>query len=242
MADGYGEVAELIRREHAERGSPYLVSISGGVAVGKSWTAARLRKLLSEPAGLQVEVVGSDGFLYSNVVLDGMGLSARKGFPETYDREALIRFLDGVRVRQPNASAPVYSHLSYDVVEGGRQPIGRPDVLIVEGLGLLRAEPDDEVGARFDLAIFLDASDIDLEAWFLSRFCQLFRAGVDDKSSFFHRFAGMGEHQVDELGQAVWRSVNAVNLHEHIRPARPRARVVIEKGADHSVVGLVIHE
>jgi type I pantothenate kinase len=240
MAAGYGELAELIRREHAERGSPYLVSISGGVAVGKSWTSDRLRELLTEPGGLQVEVVGSDGFLYPNVVLDRLGLSGRKGFPETYDREALTRFLGDVRARRPDLSAPVYSHLTYDVVEGGERPIGRPDVLIVEGLGLLGAQANDEVGALFDLSIFLDADETDLEAWFLTRFRQLWQAGVDDETSFFHRFAGMGEPQVDELARAVWRSVNVVNLREHIRPARPRARVVIEKGADHSLIDISV--
>jgi type I pantothenate kinase len=235
MAPGYGEVVDLVVSEHAERGSPYLVSISGGVAVGKSWTAAKLRDLLAGPADLRVEVVGSDGFLYPNAVLDRMGLSASKGFPETYDRPALIAFLAAVRAGRPDAAAPIYSHLSYDVVAGHAQPVGQPDVLIVEGLALLSADADDAVAALFDLAVFVDADDSDLEVWFVDRFRQLWRAGADDPSSFFHGFASLDEEQADELARAVWRSVNAVNLHEHIRPARPRARVVIEKGRDHAL-------
>lgn len=238
MPPGYSEIVELIRREHAERGSPYLVSISGGIAVGKSWSAARLRELLAHPADLRVEVVSSDGFLYPNAVLDRLGLAARKGFPETYDRTGLVRFLTAVRAREPDATAPVYSHLTYDVADGDGYRVGRPDILIVEGLALLRAEPDDEVAGLFDLSLYLDADELDLEAWFLLRFRGLHRAGAGDPTSFFHRFAGMGDDAVDELARAVWRSVNAVNLHEHIRPARDHARVIIEKGPDHSVRGI----
>ncbi len=236
------EVVKLIQREHAAKGSPYLVSISGGVAAGKSWTAARLQELLARQPGLHVEVVGSDGFLFSNEDLEARGLSARKGFPETYDRRKLVTFLTAIRAADPDATAPRYSHLTYDVVDGPGRPVGLPDIVLVEGLGLLRVEPGDDVGELFDLSIYLDAEEGDLETWFVERFRFLLREGASDPSSFFHRFAGLGEQGADELAHAVWRSVNAVNLHHHIRPGRDRARVVIQKGPDHAVRSVEIRE
>jgi type I pantothenate kinase len=229
MGDSYGEVVELIRREHAARGSPYLVSISGSVAAGKSWTAARLRDLLAGAGDLRVVVIGSDGFLFPNSMLDRLGLSARKGFPETYDRAALIAFLDDVRAGDPEAAAPIYSHLTYDVAKGALR-VGRADVVILEGLALLG---DDELDRRFDLAIFLDADEADLEAWFVTRFRELCDGGSGDQSSFYFRFAGLSPEQLDGMARAVWTTVNAVNLRDHILPARSRARIVIEKASDH---------
>jgi type I pantothenate kinase len=238
--DSYGEIVELIRREHAERGSPYLVSVNGGVAAGKSWTAATLRRQLTEPGDLRAEVVGSDGFLYPNAVLDRLGLLARKGFPESYDHRALIDFLTAVRARDPDAAAPRYSHFTYDIVDGEEQRVGQPDILIVEGLGLLGTEGEDKVGGLFDLSVYLDADETHLEAWFLSRFRDLLRVGANNRSSFYSQFAALDDDAVGELARAVWRSVNAVNLHEHIQPARVRARVIVEKGPDHAVKAIAI--
>ena len=240
MAASWEDVVTLVQKARAGRPSPFLISVSGGVASGKSWTANLLReRLAAPPDALRVSVVGSDGFLYPNTELELRGLSARKGFPETYDVAALQRFIDAVRAGEPDASAPVYSHTVYDIVTGARQPVGRPDVLIMEGLALLS---DAAVAAAFDLSIYLDADEGWIEAWFTRRFLELVRAAADDPSSFSHPFTGLSPEQVTDMAHAVWDAINVVNLREHILPGRALARVVVEKGPDHEVRAVKIRD
>jgi type I pantothenate kinase len=226
----YAELEALIRqRAGSVAGSTVVVGVAGGVAAGKSTTAATLRDLLSQsPSALRVDVVSADGFLFPNRVLEQRGLIVRKGFPETYDTELLQRFLAEVRAGQYEVRAPVYSHDVYDVLAGEHHLVRRPDVLILEGLHVLAFE-------GIDLGIYLDADEGDIEAWYVQRFLALCVAATPDSRSFFRHFAHLSPDEAEQIAHDVWRSINAVNLREHVLPTRERADVVIEKARDHSV-------
>ncbi len=225
------EVAALVRRRIGSTSSAVavVVGIAGGVAVGKTTTARSLRDVLvGTPAALRVDVVGADGFLFPNRVLEAQGLIMRKGFPETYDTAALERFVADVRAGRAEVAAPVYSHDVYDVLPGEQQLVQRPDVLILEGLHVLALD-------GLDVRVFVDADERDIEAWYVERFLALCAAATTGPRSFFRHFAHLSPEEVEQVARQVWRSVNAVNLREHVLPARDRADVVIEKARDHSV-------
>jgi type I pantothenate kinase len=229
VAEVYCPLAELIRGRAgaASGGSPFLVSVVGSVAVGKSTTAAALRALLaSAPPGHRVDVVATDGFLFSNRELAARGLTERKGFPESYDLEALARFLDDVRGNQMPVHAPLYSHAVYDVV-AETQVVDHPDIVILEGMPL--------ANDRVDLSVYLDAAERDIEQWYISRFIALCRAATDDDASFFRHFAGYTEDQAMAFAHEVWATINSVNLRDHILPTRDLCDVILEKGPDHAV-------
>ena len=218
----------LVARLVVER-SARLVAVTGGVAAGKSTFAAALAEAL--PGA--VAVIGTDGFLHPNAVLADRGLTARKGFPESFDADALGRFLDAVAAGDPAAAAPVYSHLAYDVVAGDAVAVGEVDVVIVEGLHLGSATLG--VRSRFDLVVHLDAADHDLERWYLERFRTLRTAAADDPTAFLHPYVAMGGDALDAMALDVWRAVNLVVLHEHARPDAAAADVVLHLDADHGV-------
>jgi type I pantothenate kinase len=228
VADVYRPLAELIgTRAVGSNGGPYVVSVVGSVAVGKSTTARALRAVLAQvPPGTRVDVVSTDGFLFSNRQLAARGLTERKGFPESYDLDALLRFLDDVRGGLPEVPAPVYSHVVYDVTSD-TQIVSRPDVLILEGMPLATD--------RVDLSVFLDAAEADIEEWYVARFVALCQEALHDDASFFRQFSGWPEARSVAFARGVWDAINAVNLHDHILPARDDSDVILEKGADHAV-------
>ncbi len=226
---GYDTLAKIVRdRMDASARSPYLVAVTGGVAAGKSTVARELGALLADLG--TVAVVSTDGFLLPNVELDRHGLSGRKGFPETYDLARLARFLRDARAGT-EVRAPVYSHVTYDVVAGEEQIVPRPDVLIVEGLPVL--QPD--VADFFDLSIYVDADEADLEHWYTERFLALREAAHDDEASFFHGFVALSEDETAAIAHEVWRTINGPNTREHVLPTRARADVIVEKAGDHTV-------
>jgi type I pantothenate kinase len=204
---------------------PHVTVITGSVAVGKS-TAARLlgESLRATVDGLRVEIVSSDGFLYPNRVLDERGLAMRKGFPESYDRDALVAFLGAVKSGERNVRVPVYSHEEYDVLDE-QYVIAEADAVIVEGLHLLR------LSDAIDVGIYVDAAEPDIERWYVERFLELRNSG----HSFYAQFSGMSDAHVTELARHAWATINAVNLHEYILPTREFADVVVEKASDHSM-------
>ena len=119
--------------------TPFVIGVAGSVAVGKSTVARLLQLLLSRwDSTPRVDLVTTDGFLYPNRILQERSLIARKGFPESYDRTALISFLASVKAGNPHAKAPVYSHVTYDIVPDTYIDVDRPDILIVEGLNVLQ--------------------------------------------------------------------------------------------------------
>ncbi|HXA59077.1 MAG TPA: type I pantothenate kinase [Streptosporangiaceae bacterium] len=220
------------------RPTPFVIGVSGSVAVGKSTTSRVLRALLSQwPSRPHVELVTTDSFLYSNAVLAERGITERKGFPESYDRRALVRFVAAVKAGADEQAIPVYSHLSYDIEAGAEQVVKRPDVLIVEGLNVLQAAPPGSLAVSdfFDFSIYVDARVEHIRQWFADRLVELCRTAFADPRSFFHPYARLGEAEIRAFAHQVWRDVNELNLVSNILPTRARATLVLHKGADHTV-------
>lgn len=218
--------AILARRRDEAGAGTFVIGVTGGVAAGKSTLAGDLAARIARwPPGLRVEVVGSDGFLYDNNALEAAGLSLRKGRPETYDTNRLAAVLDAVRVGP--AEFPGYSHSLYDIDPALSRTVDRPDVLIVEGLGL--------GGAPVDALVYLDASEADLEVWYVERFLALWEAGRSDPTSFYARFAAMTADQADAFACQVWRGINLPNIREHVVPLRDTAGIVVEKSSRHAI-------
>ncbi len=220
---------------------PFVIGIAGSVAVGKSTAARVLQAVLDRwPDHPTVDLVTTDGFLLPNAVLDARGLMERKGFPESYDRRALIEFLSKVKSGVPEVTAPVYSHLVYDIVEDEQVLVRQPDILIVEGLNVLQTgvgggDVDQFVSDFFDFSIYVDAETEHIRRWYVERFFTLRRTAFADPQSFFHRFASLSDAEAEETATGIWRAINEVNLVENILPTRSRADLIITKGADHRV-------
>ncbi len=222
---------------------PYVIGIAGSVAVGKSTISRILQALLSRwPDHPRVDLVTTDGFLFPNSELERRGLMSRKGFPESYDVRRIVRFLAELKAGQPEVRAPVYSHLTYDIVPGDEIVLAGPDIVIVEGLNVLqaptrrgRAEPTVVVSDFFDFTIYVDADPADIEEWYLRRLLLLRETALQDPQSYFHFLTGYSEDDTRAFGTTIWREVNAVNLRENIEPTRGRAHLVLEKGGDHLV-------
>lgn len=218
---------------------PYVIAVAGSVAVGKSTTSRILRALLAEwPDHPRVDLITTDGFLHPNAVLIERGILDRKGFPESYDVRRLIRFLVDVKSGKEEISAPVYSHLRYDIVES-EQHIKRPDILILEGLNVLQPAVAGQarvfVSDLIDFSIYIDASEGALEEWYIERFKRLRATSFRDPASYFKSYAELSDEQAMETARRIWRTINLPNLSENILPTRERARLILEKGDDHRV-------
>ena len=223
--------------------TPFIIGVAGSVAVGKSTTARILRELLARWEGTpRVELVTTDGFLFPNAELERRGILNRKGFPESYDRRSLVRFVSEVKSGKPEVTAPVYSHLVYDIVPGDRIVVRQPDVLIVEGLNVL--QPSQALPGRrntltvsdfFDFSVYVDAREQDIRNWYVDRFLSLRRTAFADPESYFHRYASLTDDQAIERANQIWDDINRPNLVENVAPTRSRATLVLTKDADHSV-------
>ena len=225
---------------------PYVIGVAGSVAVGKSTTSRVLKALLSHwPNHPRVDLVTTDGFLLPQHVLEARGMAHRKGFPESYDLRRLVRFMADVKSGAPEVVAPVYSHLSYDIVPGEYQTVRQPDIVIVEGLNVLQTGSGSVRGAGrplpmfvsdfFDFSIYVDAADSDIKEWYIERFLRLRDTLFRDPSSYFHRYAGLTHEEAVATAERIWETINLANLLENILPTRERAHLVIEKGRDHAV-------
>jgi type I pantothenate kinase len=220
----------------------YVIGLAGSVAVGKSTFSRVLRASLARwPDHAKVDLVTTDGFLHPNRTLEERGLMQRKGFPESYDQRRLLRFLADVKAGVPVVSAPVYSHLHYDIVPEATQLIEQPDILILEGLNVLQSPESPREASRvfvsdfFDFSIYLDADEETVMQWYVERFLRLRETVFKNKSSYFHRYASLSEEEAITTARQIWRRINLINLQENILPTRERAHLILEKGAGHSV-------
>lgn len=223
--------------------TPFLIGVAGSVAVGKSTTARLLQELLAAwPEHPRVSLITTDGFLLPNAELDRRGLMSRKGFPESYDRRALLRFVMDVKSGRDEVTAPVYSHLVYDIVENGRATVRRPDILIVEGLNVLqpaRVRPDGTSGLAvsdfFDFSVYVDADAGDVRDWYVARFLSLRDTAFRDPRSYFTRYADLTHEQAIRQAEQLWDTINGPNLTQNILPTRGRATAILRKDGDHQV-------
>ena len=223
--------------------TPFVIGVAGSVSVGKSTTARLLKLLLARwPQHPRVELVTTDGFLLPNAELERRGLMARKGFPESYDRRALLRFVTEVKAGRAEVSAPVYSHLVYDIVAEERLTVHRPDILLLEGLNVLQPAPPGRaalaVSDFIDFSVYVDAATADIRRWYVERFLRLRETAFRDPDSYFRRFAALDEEQAVAWAESVWAAINGPNLERNILPTRGRASLVLRKGPDHSVTGV----
>jgi type I pantothenate kinase len=222
---------------------PYIIGVAGSVAVGKSTTARVLQALLARwPNVPKVDLITTDGFLFPNAVLEREHLMEKKGFPESYDLPALLRFLSDIKAGRRPVRAPTYSHLVYDVMPNASIEIDRPEILIVEGLNVLQTGrlPKDGkaipfVSDFFDFSVYLDADEEVLKNWYVDRFLALRGTAFADPKSYFHRYSRLSDKDATATATLIWSRINLVNLHENILPTRQRADLILKKGESHLV-------
>lgn len=222
---------------------PYIISIAGSVAVGKSTTARVLQALLSRwPEHRSVELITTDGFLHPNEVLKERGLMKKKGFPLSYDMHRLVKFVSDLKSGAPNVTAPVYSHLIYDRIPDGDKTVVQPDILILEGLNVLQSGmdyPHDPhhvfVSDFVDFSIYVDAPEDLLQSWYINRFLKFREGAFTDPDSYFHNYAQLSKEEAIKVATGLWNEINYVNLKENILPTRERASLILTKSEKHAV-------
>lgn len=218
--------------------APFIIGISGSVAVGKSTTARLLQVLLSRTfANLKVHLMTTDGFIYPNDELKRRGLFDRKGFPESYNMNLLRNFLRDVLSGKDNIAYPLYSQELSDIVPGKYGHVQRPDILIIEGINTLQLPTNGQIVTSdfFDFSIYIDADEDLIEKWFMQRFVRVLELNKNNPTNFYYEMANGPREDALQLAQDTWQMVNLVNLREYIAPTRQRASLVLHKTTGHRI-------
>lgn len=220
---------------------PFFVSITGSVASGKSTTAQCLKNLLqAQPPHPAVSILCTDDFLYSNHRLEELGILDRKGFPESYDSDALLRCITALKKGVSHVTIPKYSHKIYNIIDN-KQVLNNADIIIIEGLNILQRAtntPTHTIDQLTNICIYMEAAECDLFTWFTKRIKGLIEEAKKDKSSFYHRFSKMSLADVSNGIHDAWYNINSKNLHENLIPLREKADIIMEKNKDHQTTAL----
>ncbi len=215
---------------------PFVIAVAGSVAVGKSTTSRLLQVLLQRwESNPKVDLITTDGFLYPTAELTRRKLMDRKGFPESYDRRALLQFVQDAKSGLPHVDAPVYSHKYYDRIPGVVHTVENPDILIIEGLNVLQTGPTLMVSDYCDFSVYVDADPADIEQWYIDRFLELRHTSFKQPGAHFSYYADLDDAAATERARDIWQSINLPNLVENIAPTRNRANLVLRKGPNHEV-------
>ena len=173
----------------------------------------------------------------------------RKGFPESYDRRALLQFVSDIKSGVPVVRAPKYSHLYYDILPDEQIEVTTPDVLILEGLNVLASAgtegpetSDLTLSDFFDFSIYVDANTKDIQRWYVNRFLTLRSSAFTNPDSYFKRYAELSDDQAIELATGIWKTVNEPNLVQNVLPTRARAHLILQKGSDHKVAQVLLRK
>ena len=226
---------------------PFVIGVAGSVAVGKSTFSRILQELLARwPDHPKVDLVTTDGFLHPNRVLEERGIMNRKGFPESYDTKRLLQFLRELKSGAAEVSAPVYSHVVYDIVPGESVTVRQPDILILEGLNVLQVgasdgtAPKEFVSDFFDFSIYIDADEAHIEEFYVQRFLTLCDTVFQNPDSFFTHYSHLTREEAVQTARFIWREINGKNLRENIEPTKHRAELLVRKGPDHRVTDVAL--
>jgi len=229
-------------KEIEQKKFPFVIAVTGSVASGKSTFSKIIKSLLKKFfKGLTVELVTTDGFLYPNSYLEENNLMEKKGFPESYDTESLLKFLSGIKLGESKNSAPLYSHTLYDVIPDEKLEIIDPDILIIEGINVLQPIISKDknmpliISDFLDFSIYIDAEEPFLRTWYIDRFLFLRQAALKNEEEFFNRFSSVNDDQAKEIANSIWKKINLVNLSENILPTKNKANLILKKNINHEI-------